>query len=101
MRISVRKAGAGIAALTAATFAAGAAIAQDFPAKTVEVVTHAGAGGGTDVTTRMMMCDIVPVVIELFIGKIRRNGRSNSEDRRVCSRSGGKSEHHRAGCFIT
>ena len=55
VRISVRKAGAGIAALTAATFAAGAAIAQDFPAKTVEVVTHAGAGGGTDVTTRMMM----------------------------------------------
>ena len=29
--------------------------AQDYPAKTIEVVTHAGAGGGTDVTTRMMM----------------------------------------------
>ncbi len=29
--------------------------AQDFPAKTIEVITHAGAGGGTDVTTRMMM----------------------------------------------
>ncbi len=26
-----------------------------FPSKTIEVVTHAGAGGGTDVTTRMMM----------------------------------------------
>ena len=33
----------------------GAAIAQDYPSKTIEVVTHAGAGGGTDVTTRMMM----------------------------------------------
>lgn len=29
--------------------------AEDFPSKTIEVVTHAGAGGGTDVTTRMMM----------------------------------------------
>ena len=29
--------------------------AESFPSKTIEVVTHAGAGGGTDVTTRMMM----------------------------------------------
>ena len=29
--------------------------AEDFPSKAIEVVTHAGAGGGTDVTTRMMM----------------------------------------------
>lgn len=29
--------------------------AQEFPARTIEVVTHAGNGGGTDVTTRMMM----------------------------------------------
>ena len=29
--------------------------AGDYPSKTIEVVTHAGAGGGTDVTTRMMM----------------------------------------------
>lgn len=33
----------------------GTASAADFPSKTIEVVTHAGAGGGTDVTTRMMM----------------------------------------------
>ena len=32
-----------------------AALAEDFPSKTIEVVTHAGYGGGTDVTTRMMM----------------------------------------------
>ncbi|MEL7302922.1 MAG: tripartite tricarboxylate transporter substrate binding protein [Pseudomonadota bacterium] len=32
------------------------AVAQDkFPSKTIEVVTHAGAGGGTDVNSRMMM----------------------------------------------
>ena len=30
-------------------------VAQDFPSDTFEVITHAGAGGGTDVTTRMMM----------------------------------------------
>lgn len=31
------------------------AMAQEYPSKTIEVVTHAGNGGGTDVTTRMMM----------------------------------------------
>jgi tripartite-type tricarboxylate transporter receptor subunit TctC len=32
------------------------AIAQDkFPSKPIEVVTHSGAGGGTDITARMMM----------------------------------------------
>lgn len=34
---------------------AGAASAAEFPSKTIEVITHAGNGGGTDVTTRMMM----------------------------------------------
>ena len=34
---------------------AGTALAQEYPAKTIEVITHAGNGGGTDVTTRMMM----------------------------------------------
>ena len=34
---------------------AGPTIADEYPSKTIEVVTHAGAGGGTDVTTRMMM----------------------------------------------
>ena len=43
------------AATTAVSLLAGAAIADDFPSKTIEVVTHAGNGGGTDVTTRMMM----------------------------------------------
>ena len=32
------------------------AFAEDkFPSKTIEVITHAGAGGGTDVNSRMMM----------------------------------------------
>jgi tripartite-type tricarboxylate transporter receptor subunit TctC len=46
----------GMAATLGLGLAAGAAFAQDgYPCKTIEVVTHAGAGGGTDVTTRMMM----------------------------------------------
>jgi len=31
------------------------AAAEEFPTRTIEVITHAGNGGGTDVTTRMMM----------------------------------------------
>ena len=53
-------------ALTRRAFAAGAAAAaglawtplgaqESFPSKTIEVVTHAGVGGGTDITARMMM----------------------------------------------
>lgn len=48
------------AALTGAAGASmaafgGSAWAEEFPAKTINVVTHAGPGGGTDITTRMMM----------------------------------------------
>ncbi len=47
-----------IAVLAAATLlpmAGQLASAEEYPQKTIEVVTHAGNGGGTDVTTRMMM----------------------------------------------
>lgn len=43
-----------LTAAAVATVCSGA-VAEDFPARTIEVVTHAGNGGGTDVTTRMMM----------------------------------------------
>ena len=44
------------ASVLAIGLTAGVSVAQEkFPDKTIEVVTHAGAGGGTDVTTRMMM----------------------------------------------
>ena len=46
----------GALAVAAVTAMVGSEVlAQDYPAKTIEVVTHAGNGGGTDVTTRMMM----------------------------------------------
>jgi len=38
-----------------ATVGLSSVFADEFPSKTIEVVTHAGNGGGTDVTTRMMM----------------------------------------------
>ena len=44
-----------VAVAAAIALLAGPAIADEYPSKTIEVVTHAGAGGGTDVTTRMMM----------------------------------------------
>jgi tripartite-type tricarboxylate transporter receptor subunit TctC len=43
-----------VGAAALAGLALGAA-AEGFPEKTINVVTHAGAGGGTDITTRMMM----------------------------------------------
>ena len=44
------------AAATVGTLAIGGnAFADEFPSKTINVVTHAGPGGGTDITTRMMM----------------------------------------------
>lgn len=45
--------GLGLAA--AIGFVAGALAQEAFPSQTINVVTHAGPGGGTDITTRMMM----------------------------------------------
>ena len=39
----------------AAAVIGGDVTAQEWPSRTIEVITHAGNGGGTDVTTRMMM----------------------------------------------
>lgn len=50
--MNIRFVGAVAAAFALTVSAAGA---QEYPSKTIEVVTHAGNGGGTDVTTRMMM----------------------------------------------
>ena len=54
--MNLRKSIGGIALgmAIAALMAVGGANAE-YPEKTIEVVTHAGNGGGTDVTTRMMM----------------------------------------------
>ncbi|WP_425091328.1 Bug family tripartite tricarboxylate transporter substrate binding protein [Tropicimonas sp. S265A] len=44
-----------LALVAAIAVIGGESVAQEFPSKTIEVITHAGNGGGTDVTTRMMM----------------------------------------------
>ena len=47
-----------LGAATALVLGVGAGVVKaddKFPTKSIDVVTHAGAGGGTDVTTRMMM----------------------------------------------
>jgi tripartite-type tricarboxylate transporter receptor subunit TctC len=46
---------AALAACVGALALSGAAAQDKFPSKTIEVVTHAGVGGGTDITARMMM----------------------------------------------
>jgi tripartite-type tricarboxylate transporter receptor subunit TctC len=47
---------AGASALGAGLLAPASLRAQEaFPSRTIEVVTHAGVGGGTDITARMMM----------------------------------------------
>ena len=54
--------------------------AGDYPSKTIEVVTHAGAGGGTDVTTRMMMLRARRVLKQdmVIVNKKRRRRRCSS-----------------------
>lgn len=55
-RIGRRGLLAGASALGAGLLAPASLRAQEtFPSRTIEVVTHAGVGGGTDITARMMM----------------------------------------------
>ncbi len=64
--MTMRKTHLPASAVTRRTFATGAAAVaglawtplraqEKYPDKTIEVVTHAGVGGGTDITARMMM----------------------------------------------
>jgi len=57
VRAERRRVLAGIAVLGMGTtfFALAAGAQEQFPSQTINVVTHAGPGGGTDITTRMMM----------------------------------------------
>jgi tripartite-type tricarboxylate transporter receptor subunit TctC len=58
---------AGAAALGAGLSAPHSLRAQEtFPSRTIEVVTHAGVGGGTDITARMMMVNAPGVFKQEF-----------------------------------
>lgn len=67
------------AAATGLTLAAGRPLrAQDkFPSKTIEVVTHAGVGGGTDITARMMMVH-APSVFKTEFAVVNKVGGSGA-----------------------
>jgi tripartite-type tricarboxylate transporter receptor subunit TctC len=57
---------------------AGGGAAQDkFPSKPIEVVTHAGVGGGTDITARMMMVQ-APATLQTELVVANKTGGSGS-----------------------
>jgi putative tricarboxylic transport membrane protein len=61
-----------------AVLVAGAAQAQEaFPSKPIEVVTHAGVGGGTDITARMMMVQ-APAALKTELVVANKTGGSGS-----------------------
>ncbi|WP_439495395.1 Bug family tripartite tricarboxylate transporter substrate binding protein [Bosea sp. (in: a-proteobacteria)] len=61
-----------------ALLVAGAAQAQEaFPSKPIEVVTHAGVGGGTDITARMMMVQ-APAALKTELVVANKTGGSGS-----------------------
>jgi putative tricarboxylic transport membrane protein len=61
-----------------AVLVAGAVQAQEaFPSKPIEVVTHAGVGGGTDITARMMMVQ-APAALKTELVVANKTGGSGS-----------------------
>lgn len=70
----------GGAAALGATLAAPASLrAQEaFPSRTIEVVTHAGVGGGTDITARMMMVS-APGVFRQELTVVNRTAGSGAQ----------------------
>lgn len=61
-----------------AVLIAGAVQAQEaFPSKPIEVVTHAGVGGGTDITARMMMVQ-APAALKTELVVANKTGGSGS-----------------------
>ncbi|HEX2115370.1 MAG TPA: tripartite tricarboxylate transporter substrate binding protein [Alphaproteobacteria bacterium] len=68
----------GAASMAAAGSIPGIAFAQEkFPSKTIEVVTHAGVGGGTDITARMMMVQ-APAELGTELVVVNRTGGSGA-----------------------
>ena len=57
--------------------------AADFPSKPIEVVTHAGLGGGTDTTARMLLI------------RTRKNLKNNAY---ITPKKGGRRKHSHGLC---
>ncbi|HEX2135546.1 MAG TPA: tripartite tricarboxylate transporter substrate binding protein [Microvirga sp.] len=56
---------------------AAAAAQEKFPSKPIEVVTHAGVGGGTDITARMMMVQ-APATLGTELTVVNKTGGSGA-----------------------
>ena len=70
--------------------------AQDkFPSKPIEVVTHSGVGGGTDITARMMMVH-APGVFKTEFVVVNRTGGSGARGDGLPARAAEGRPHHRA-----
>ncbi|MGH8691287.1 MAG: hypothetical protein ACREUS_09700, partial [Burkholderiales bacterium] len=67
----------GFAGGTAALSAFPLRAQEKFPSKPIEVVTHAGVGGGTDITARMMMVH-APGVFKTEFVVVNRTGGSGA-----------------------
>ena len=57
--------------------ASGAVAQEKFPSKPIEVVTHAGVGGGTDITARMMMVQ-APATLGTELTVVNKTGGSGA-----------------------
>lgn len=64
-----------LATIAAPIMAPVAVLAQEaYPDGTIEVVTHSGAGGGTDTTARMMIASVAPVLDTDMVIASRQGG---------------------------
>lgn len=76
--ISRRSFGIGVGTLTLAGLGVSRAGAQaKFPSRPIEVVTHSGVGGGTDITARMMMVH-APAELKTELVVVNRTGGSGA-----------------------
>jgi tripartite-type tricarboxylate transporter receptor subunit TctC len=75
--LAPRLAMAACLALAAFAPAADAQAQEKFPSKIIEVVTHAGVGGGTDLTARMMMVQ-APAAFGTELSVVNKTGGSGS-----------------------
>ena len=65
------------ACLALALFVPESQAQEKFPSKTIEVVTHAGVGGGTDLTARMMMVQ-APAAFGTELAVVNKTGGSGA-----------------------
>lgn len=76
--ISRRTFATGLGTFSLAAIGGSGAIAQaKFPSRPIEVVTHAGVGGGTDITARMMMVH-APAELKTELVVVNRTGGSGA-----------------------